>query len=165
MVRLGGVAALLGGAAWTVKGGVILAGGDQPPLLFEAAPGLFGLGLLSVARSTMRPSRRRSAALGLAAVAVAAGVLALVSDLVGELWGAALAVSSVALLAGLLTLARNGRWPAALAWGIGAAMVPSLVVGGALAEIDERLLEIPLVGLGITWVVVGWATLSNQQPA
>jgi len=65
MVRLGGVAALLSGVAWTVKGGVILAGGDQPPLLFEAAPGLFGLGLWSVAHATMLPSHRRTAALGL----------------------------------------------------------------------------------------------------
>ena len=59
MVRLGGVAALLGGVAWAVKGGVILAGGDQPPLLFEAAPCLFGLGLWSVARVTLPPGRRR----------------------------------------------------------------------------------------------------------
>ena len=53
------------------------------------------------------------------------------SDLLGELWGGALALSSVALLMGLLTLERNGRWPASLAWWIGAAMVPALVVGGA----------------------------------
>lgn len=76
-----------------------------------------------------------------------------------------LALSSVALLIGLLTLARNERWPTSLAWWIGAAMVPSLVIGGVLSEIDERLLEIPLICLGIAWAAVGWATLANRRPA
>ena len=65
LTRLGGVAAFLGGLAWTLKGIVILAGGEQPPLLFEAAPALFGLGLLSVAFDEMPHSRRRGFALGL----------------------------------------------------------------------------------------------------
>jgi len=146
-----------------LKGLVILAGGDQPPLLFEAAPALFGIGLLSVAYSTMVPSRRRTAALGLAAGAAVAGFAALVSDLVGDVAGEALAISSVALLIGLLMLARNRRWPARLAWWIGVAMVPALVVGGMLSEIDERLLEIPIVFLGMAWMTVGWAML--RQPA
>jgi hypothetical protein len=159
MVRIGGAAALLGGLAWSVKGTVILLGGDQPPLLFETAPVLFGIGLISVAYSTMPPSRRRTAALALAAVSAFAGLAALVSDLVAEVAGGALAISSLTLLIGLLTLARRGRWPAPLAWWIGAAMIPALVVGGILSEFDERLLEIPLVCLGLAWMVVGWAAL------
>lgn len=155
-VRLCGVAALLGGLAWTVKGLVILAGGDQPPLLFEIAPMLFGFGLLGLAYSAL-PSRR--APLGFGVLSVLAGLAALVSDLVGEVAGVALAISSVALLIGLLTLPRHGRWPAPLAWWIGVGMVPALVVGGILSEIDERLLEIPLVCLGLAWMVVGWALL------
>lgn len=162
VARLGGVAAILGGLAWTLKGVVILAGGDQPPLLFEAAPALFGIGLLSVAYSTMPSSGRRMAALGFASVAAIAGLAALVSDLIGEVAGEALAISSVALLIGLLALARNRRWPAPLAWWIGLAMVPALVVGGLLSEIDERLLELPLICLGIAWVGVGWAALRQQ---
>ncbi|MGH2394137.1 MAG: hypothetical protein ACRDGH_11715 [Candidatus Limnocylindria bacterium] len=162
LARLGGVAAVLGGLAWTVKGTVILAGGDQPPLLFEIAPFLFGVALLSVVRSTLPPSRRRVAASGLAAVSVLAGLGALASDLVGEVSGVALAISSLALLMGLLLLARRGPWPAPLAWWIGVAMVPALVVGGILSELDERLLEIPLTCLGLAWMVVGWAALSNR---
>jgi hypothetical protein len=163
LARIGGVAALLGGLAWTLKGLVILAGGHQPPLLFEAAPALFGIGLLSIAYCVMVPSRRRTAALCLAAAASIAGLAALVSDLVGDVAGEALAISSMALLFGLLMLARNRRWPAHLAWWIGVAMVPALVVGGMLSEIDERLLEIPLVCLGIAWMTVGAAML--HQPA
>jgi hypothetical protein len=49
VTRLCGWAALLGGLAWTVKGVVILVGYQQPPLLFDVAPTLFGLGLLGVA--------------------------------------------------------------------------------------------------------------------
>jgi hypothetical protein len=163
LARLGGVAAFLGGLAWAAKGVVILAGGDQPPLLFELAPALFGVGLLSVAYSTMSPGRRRTVSLGFATVATVAGVAALVSDLVGEVAGGALAISSVALLIGLLTLARNGRWPAPLAWWIGVALVPAFLVGGVLSEIAEGLLEIPLVCVGIAWMTVGWAVLRQHD--
>lgn len=159
LARFGGVAALLGGLAWTVKGMVILVGGEQPPLLFECAPVLFGIGLLGVAYSTMPPSRRRKAPLGLAVVSALAGLAALVSDLVGEVAGVALAISSLTLWIGLLTLPRRGRWPAPLAWWIGVAMVPALVVGGILSELDERLLEIPLICLGLAWMVLGWTAL------
>jgi len=162
LIRLGGLAALLGGLAWTLKGIVILLGGDQPPLLFEAAPVLFGVGLLGVSHSTMHPSRRRVSVLGFAALSSMAGLAALTSDLVGEVWGAALAVSSLGLLVGLLTLPRRGPRPAPLGWWMGLAMVPAIVVGGALSEIEERLLEIPLTCLGLAWMVVGWAGLSSQ---
>ena len=156
---IGGVAAILGGLAWTLKGLAILTGGDQPPLLFEAAPALFGVGLVGVAHSTMTPGRRRTAALGLGAGAAVAGFVALMSDVVGEIAGGALAISSVLLLFGLLMLERNRRRPASMAWWIGVAMLPSLAVGGLLSEIDERLLEIPIVCLGIAWMAVGWAML------
>ena len=42
-------------------------------------------------------------------------------------------------------------------------MVPALLVGGVLSGIDERLLEVPIVCLGIAWITVGWAAL--RQPA
>jgi len=160
--RLGGLAAFLGGAAWTVKGVVILVVGDQPPLLFEMAPALFGMGLLGVASRTMPRSRRRTAATGLAAAAVVAGLVALVSDRAGE-FNPALVISSLALLVGLCTLPRRGEWPAQLAWWIGVALVPAVLVGGMLSEVDERLLEVPLTCLGVAWMTVGWALL--RQPA
>jgi hypothetical protein len=159
VTRFGGAAALIGGVAWLVKGLVIVVGADQPPLLFEVAPMLFGMGLVSVAHSTMPPSRRRAAVFGLAGVATCAGMVALVTELVGEVAGAALAISSLTLLVGLLTVGRVRPWPGRLAWWIGVAMVPALIVGGLLAEIDERLLELPLICLALAWMVAGWALL------
>ncbi len=165
LVRFGGLAGFLGGLAWTLKGIVILLGGEQPPLLFEAAPVFFGVGLFSIGYSTIPLRRRRAWALALAALSSVAGLAAVLSDLAGEVWGSALALSSLALLIGLLTLPRRGRWPAPLGWWVGFSMVPSLVVGGALSEIDERLLEIPLVCLGLAWMVLGWATVSAHAVA
>ncbi len=49
-----------------------------------------------------------------------------------------------------------------MGWWIGLFMVPALVVGGVLSRIDERLLEIPLTGLGLAWMVVGWTTFSSR---
>lgn len=164
LARIGGAAALLGGLAWTIKGLMILAGANQPPLLFETAPALFGIGLLCVAHSTMHPGRRQTIVLGLAAGAAVVGLAALLTELAGDVMGEALAISSVALLIGLLMLERDQRWPARLAWWIGVAMVPALVLGGLLSEIDERLLEIPLVLLGVAWGSVGW-TMLRTPPA
>ncbi len=163
--RLGGVAALLGGLAWSVKGLVILAGGDQPPLLFEVAPVLFGIGLLSIAHSAMPKGRRRTAAMGLAVVSIGAGFVAGVTEVVGEVAGAAIAASSLALVVGLVMLDRHQPSPTPLAWWIGVAMLPAVFVGGMLSEIDERLLEVPLICLGVAWMFVGWAVLELRDPS
>jgi hypothetical protein len=48
LIRLGGVAALVGGLMRVVKGGSILLTGLQPPLVFEVALPLFGVGLLGL---------------------------------------------------------------------------------------------------------------------
>lgn len=47
-------------------------------------------------------------------------------------------------------------------WWIGVAMLPALIAGGLLSEIDERLLELPLICLALAWVVVGLAVLRAQ---
>jgi hypothetical protein len=162
LIRIGGVAGLVGGLAWVIKGGAILVADVQPPLAFEIAPPLFGLSLLGVAHLALG-GIRRGVVVTLAWLAVVAGLVALLGEVLDEDWDAAIAVSSLALLIGQLTLARSGRAPAPLTFWIGVSTLPALAVGGALAEIDERLLEIPLVGVGLAWMLVGWATLRNRD--
>jgi len=68
--RAGGVAAVIGGSMWIVKGTAILVGGEQPPVVFGAAPfflavGVFGLGRLLASRpgAPASESLRRAAAI------------------------------------------------------------------------------------------------------
>jgi hypothetical protein len=162
LIRIGGAAGLAGGLAWVIKGGAILAADDQPPLAFGIALPLFGLSLLGVAHLTLRGIRRR-VVVTLAWLAVVTGLVALLSELLDKGWDVSIAASSLALLIGQLALARSGRAPAPLAFWIGVGTLPALAVGGALAEIDERLLEIPLVCVGLAWMLVGWVTLRNRD--
>ena len=106
---------------------------------------------------------RRTGVVALAWLAVAAGLVALMSELLDKGWDTSIAASSLALLIGQLTLTRSGPAPAPLTFWIGVGTLPALAVGGALAEIDERLLEIPLVCVGLAWMRVGWVTLRNRD--
>ena len=151
---------MVGGLAWVVKSVAILAVDEQPPVLFELALPLFGLSLVSVALLTAR-GIRRTIVVGMAWLAVVAGLAALMSELLDVAWDESIAASALALLIGQLTLPRSGRAPAALTFWIGVGTVPALAAGGALAEIDERLLEIPLGCVGLGWMLVGWVTLRS----
>lgn len=131
-------------------------------LWFEVALPLFGLSLLSVAHLTLQRMRRTVVA-ALAWLAVVTGLVALVSDLLDKGWDASIAASFLSLLIGQLTLARSGPAPAPLTFWIGVGTLPALGVGGVLAEIDEQLLEIPLVCLGLAWMRVGWVTMRNRD--
>jgi hypothetical protein len=161
LIRIGGAAGLAGGLAWVVKAVTILVVGEQPPLAFDLALPLFGLNLLAVALLTSR-GIRRTIAVGVAWLAVVAGVMALWSEVFDSGWDQSIAVSSLALLLGQLALPRSDGAPAALTFWIGVATLPALAFGGALAEIDERLLEIPLVCVGLAWMLVGWVTLRHR---
>lgn len=164
LIWIGGAAGVAGGLAWVFKDMAILAVDGQRPLAFEVALPLFGLSLVGVALLTSRGSRR-TIVVGLAWLAVVTGLMALVSELLDKGWDESIAASSLALLIGQLTLARSGRAPAPLTFWTGVATLPALAVGGALAEVDERLLEIPLVCVGLAWMLVGWVTLRNRDAA
>ena len=101
--------------------------------------------------------------MGLAVISIGADVVTEVTEVIGEVAGAAIAASSLALVVGLVTLDRHQPSPTPLAWWIGVAMLPAVFVGGMLSEVDERLLELPLVCLGIAWMFVGWAVLQSSR--
>jgi hypothetical protein len=166
---VGSVAAVAGGAMWFVKGSVILAVGDQPPLLFEAGALLFPLALIGLHHRLGGEGGRRARTGGLSARLAAAGALAaaaygvLAADPSDVVLGLLVAMTGLSTFVALLLLGLAARSTGALPsrWRIlpaamGIAAIPSVtVVGGLLEAIHERLLELPIVAFGIAWVVLG----------
>ena len=101
LIRIGGVAGLAGGLAWVIKGVAILAADDQPPLAFGVALPLFGLSLVGVAHLALRQARR-TVVVALPWLAVAAGLVALMRELLDIGLDTSIAASSMALLIGQL---------------------------------------------------------------
>lgn len=179
-VTWAGVASAVGGACWIIKGVAILVSGDQPPFLFEIAPvfllaGLFGL-RARLGDKGGGMAKVGVAALGLSALlGIATWLLSVTADesratgSQGE-FQPTLFLSFLALLTGLVLLGlvtrRTGtlgeRWsilPLALV--IAAPVIG--IVGGVLEEVNERLLEIPLVLYGFGWVGLGYALISANS--
>ena len=174
VARWGAGAAVVAGSFWIVKAASILLTGDQPPLVFELAFVLFPVALIGLYAASGRRGGRL-ATCGLA-LAIIAGVSAVVTGL-GALLGpddwtprgdtvtvltpfialAGLGTFVALLLLGLAlrrTTALPARWrtlPLALA----VSALPLMVIGGALAAVNERLLEVPLLLLGVGWIALG----------
>lgn len=178
--RFAGVAAALGGVAWVVKGGVIIATGNEPPVAFALGPPLFQLGLFGLyARLEGRGGRLGriggalvySGALLFVATAVLFAVAA--PEVSEESFGPVNALIlgiGLTVLASLLSLGvatRRARtlgpgWSALPLW-IGVLAVPSLALGAALEQISERLLEVPIVAMGLAWTALGYALWSRTR--
>lgn len=165
LVRAGAFAACAGGLALTMKAVVIIAGGRQPPVLFEAATPFLALGLLALAASAAAPSRASRVGGGLAILAgCLSGVAALLFVGGGDtrIAGAFLGAGTLLLLASALTLGWTMRReapirrPATAAFALGAATVPLVLVFGALAEaFGEAMLEGSILLLGGGWTAFG----------
>lgn len=189
LARWGGLAAMLGGVMWVLKGGAIMLTGEQPPILFEAALPLFAVGLVGLhARLGRRGGRLGKTGLLLAYAALVSALVALVG------WTLAPAgwvpdEDSVTPLTPFIVLAGLGSFVGLVLLGIatlrakvmpapwsvlplvmGAGAVPLMLVGGVLELVSERLFELPIVLLGLAWVLLGYSVWSgrdkaNQQPA
>ena len=155
----GGVAAAVAGLCWLVKAVAILATGQQPPLLFELAPVLMAAATLVLGRQ-LRPGRARTVCVVAASGAVVGGTVVLINQVARMptvAFGIAMAGTNILVLVGLVAAGaslRQQMTPLPLV--LGAVTIPALLLGGLLAEVlGERALEVPLVGLGVAWVVLG----------
>ncbi len=134
--------------------------------MFEAAPLFFGVALTALALTSNLRGRRRTTTIALGLLTVTAGVVAGVTEAVGQVWGPAIAASSLALIAGLLLLGRRASsLPHTFAWWIGGGTLPALVIGGLLAVINERLLEVSILTVGLMWLWLGGILLTGRKRA
>lgn len=144
--------------------------GDQPEYTFEAAPLFFALGLVGL-HGQLRGRGGRPALVGgtLARGAVALAVSSAAyyvatSDDEGFPLAATIPLTALSILTGLVLLgvavrqadALRGRWRS-LPLAMGAGAVPLVMIGGMLETLSERLLEIPIVVLGLAWIALGYA--------
>ena len=167
-VGVGGAAAGMGGLMWVVKGSVILSGGSQPPMLFEAAPFFFGVGLIGMHAWLVGGSTRLArygVVLAYVALPLAIGNV-IVEFISADLFFPAdfavlgsLVLLGLALVRADLAQYRWRRWPLAL----GLAFIPALAIGVVLESFDERYLEVPLVLLGLVWMSLGYLILTEPR--
>jgi len=182
LARVGGLAAILGGLTWVVKSVGILITGEQPPIVFELGPPLFALGLIGLhARLEGRGGRAAEAGLVLACVTIALSLVMLLAwAFARELLPAGedeftpislvIAGASLSLVAALVLLGAATRrvqafptpWKT-LPLAMGILIVPGIAIGGILSQLNERLLEIPLVAFALAWVLTGYLIWSAGE--
>lgn len=173
-VKAGAVAAIVGGAVWILKGGLVLVadrdtfGGIDLGILFVVIQGLFAVAVIGV-EELLGDRGDRKAEIG-TWFAYAGVVLSVVNLGIWVIQGTAAVPAVTALLASVAWIigavlvgstAMNAEvlprpWHAALL-AIGIAVVPLLLVFGWTANIvgQDRLLQVPVVLLGIAWVAFG----------
>jgi hypothetical protein len=160
--------AAIGGALWIVKSLAILAFNEQPDHTFEMAPFFFALAVAGVVVEFGEPgTRSRSVRSGLGAVAVVAGTVSALTYVVygdTDLFGASSLVTLLAVLLSLLSYGRSAEPSAAVPWLLGLSMIAAIPTGGALSAINERLLEVPLLFVGLGWLVLVATLLDRSLP-
>lgn len=173
LIRWSGVAALVGAAMWAYKSGAILLSGRQPDHWFELALVCFGLSvILLVGHMRTEVSRPRAVAVfgWMAAIAGAASSAIHLVDGDEGLFGPAALVTTLSTVGVMFLvggdvirgdlLPRYNFAPRLLGW----LYVVAIPVGGILSGIDERLLEIGLLGVVTGWVFLGLGSLARVGP-
>lgn len=158
---------------WTYKSVVILATGDQPDYWFELALGFFGISILFLVYA-VRDQLDRSSSLitTLGWVAAGGGGVAALAYITGGddgLFGPAALVTMISIIVTLFLIGGQIRrdqllpkysfGPRLLAW----LYVISLPFGAVISGIDERLLEVALLGTVVGWVILALGTLNRPS--
>lgn len=160
-----------------VKAGAILVTGNQPLVLFEVAPLFFAVGVIGLARMLPVPRGRFAPS---AQILASVSGLATLGSLVMTRGGTTASSEDdfspltfvgfigtilALLLAGIATRRRRTLSPPwhALPLAISISLVPLIMIGGALESINERLLEIPVLILGLGWTLVGFAIIARRE--
>jgi hypothetical protein len=170
-----GVAALIGGLLWIVKSLSILIADEQPDFVFEVAPFFFAVATMGVVLTWEHNRGRASQNVRrFASVGVVAGGVAAVADVAGGdelLFGVAIA-TAVTIVIGLLGYTgrdlRRGKALGALSalpLALALSFLLAIPVGGALEGLNERLLEIPLLLIGVEWVPLSWLLFGTSPRA
>jgi hypothetical protein len=156
---------------WAYKSLVILVTGDQPDHWFELALVWFGASILLLIyglRNQLNRSSRLLTALGwVAAVGGGVGAMAYIAEGDDGLFGPAALATVLAIVVLLFLtggdirrerlLSRYSFAPRLLAW----LYVISIPLGAVLSGIDERLLEVTLLGTVAGWVILARGTLAR----
>lgn len=168
----GGVCAFVGAGLMGYKGVAILVTGEQPDHAFEVAPFFFGVSALLLVSALINDlTRSRWLLLTLGWLAAVAGTVAAVAhfagreDDFGDLGYLVNLVSTIVLLSLIGGAVRRkkllGRWsftPTMLALTI----VLAIPVGAVLESVDERLLEVALLGIAAGWTLLGIAAVTTR---
>jgi hypothetical protein len=159
---------------WAYKGVVVLVSGDQPDAWFELALVWSGASILLLVyamRDQLVRSSRLLAGLGwVAGVAGGTASAAYILDGDDGLFGPAAVATVLSTVVVLFLiggdihrgqlLAKYSFAPRLLAW----LYVVSLPLGAALSGIDERLIEIALLGTVAGWVILALGSLGRTSP-
>ena len=159
---------------WIAKAGAILLTGDQPAHLFEIAPVFMATALLGL--HTLLDGRGGTFTridgfatygcflLSLASVAVYAQGAESTSE---ETFDPLIFMAFLSLVASLILLGAAYRRTddALIRWQslplvLGVAMPLMMIGGGVLEAVNERLLEVPIVILGLGWIMLGVALVT-----
>jgi hypothetical protein len=184
--RVAGLAAIAGGLMWAIKAAAILLTGVQPPLIFEIAPLCFAVALVGLAAllggqggwparwgSRLALLSGAAALIQLAAEFVAPTLIPQDEDEVTILTPVVVLAGAGSIAALLLVGAAVRRaqpfpppwneWP--LVMGIGYIALMALVtLAGAILGLsstaEERLIELPVLAVGLGWIGLGLRMLS-----
>lgn len=166
--RLGGLAAMLGGAMWVAKGGLIMLGFPDPNTLIAAelflAFGLLGLHDRLGGRGALAGKIGGFLAYAAVALSLINAPHSLISDRMTLPFNATYFVATLAVFLGLMFLGiavlRTEALPS------GWRYMPLILGLSALLPVWVLAfvhLELPIVALGLAWMLLGYVLLSRKD--